>query len=190
MQAVISLLDEHHRQQVVSLWEELKREFRIGATSERVPFPHITYQGARFYDETPLRAALEHVADETDPFGVETDGVGIFTGPNPVLYLPVVRSPVLTNIHQHLWQALETVGVGIISIYGPRHWIPHITLAQGDITPTHLPALMQTLSARTFSWRIRITNLTVIETTSDAPDAVYAIATHISFKQEEQRGAN
>jgi 2'-5' RNA ligase len=189
MQAVISLVDEHHRQQVSSLWEELKREFRIGATSERVPFPHFTYHGAISYDEMPLRSALEHIASETDPFEVETDGIGIFTGPNPVLYLPVVRSAVLADIHQQIWQALETIGVGITPTYDPRHWIPHITLAQGDITPTHLPEVMQILSARRFSWRIPITNLTVIKTSSDAPDAAYVIATHITFKPGEQRGA-
>ena len=54
MQAVISLLDEYHRQRVVSVWEELKREFHIRATSERVPCPHMTYQGALSYEEMPL----------------------------------------------------------------------------------------------------------------------------------------
>ena len=185
MQAVISVLDEHHRQQVVCLWEELKREFHIRATSERVPFPHFTYQGALSYEETPLCSALEQVAGETDPFEVETDGIGIFTGPNPVLYLPVVRSSVLSQIHHRLWQALVTTGVGISPTYGPRHWIPHITLAQGDITHTQLPAVMQMLSARSFSWRMPIDNLTVIEMTSGALDAPYAIATQVTLEQEK-----
>jgi 2'-5' RNA ligase len=186
MQAVISVLDESHCQQVIHLWEELKREFSICGTLEHVPFPHFTYQGAISYDGTRLRAALEQVARETDPFEVETDGVGIFTGPSPVLYLPVVRSPVLTRIHQQVWQALQPIGVGITPIYGPEHWIPHITLAQGDLTPAHLSALMRALSPRTFSWRITIANLTVIETTSDTPDAAYTIATQITLKREEQ----
>jgi 2'-5' RNA ligase len=190
MQAVISALDEDHAQQVVTLWADLKCEFGICATSERVPFPHFTYQGAVSYDEARLRAALEQMAYETDPFEVETDGIGIFTGPSPVLYLPVVRSPVLANIHQHLWRALETVGVGIAPAYGPWHWIPHITLAQGDIMPAYLPAALQLLSTRTFSWHISITNLTVIKTTSDAPDATYVIANHITFTQEGQQDAN
>lgn len=189
MQAVISVLDEDHAQLVATLWKELQREFGIYATSERVPFPHFTYQGAISYDETRLRAALEQLAHETNPFEVETDGIGIFTGPSPVLYLPVVRSPVLADIHQHLWQALETIGVGIAPVYGPHHWIPHITIAQGDITPTHLPAVMRMLSARRFSWRIPITNLTVIKTSSDAPNAGYVIAARIAFTHEEQRGA-
>jgi 2'-5' RNA ligase len=150
----------------------------------------ITYQGALSYEETPLRSALKQIAHKHDRFEVETDGICILTGPNPVLYLAVLRSPVLTEIHQHIWQALETVGVGITPIYGPQHWIPHITLAQGDMTHRHLPALMQMLSPRTFSWRIPITNLAVIKTTSDVPDAAYAIATDITFKLEEQRGAN
>jgi 2'-5' RNA ligase len=186
MQAVISVLDAPHCQQVIQLWEELKSQFDVRATSEHVPFPHFTYQGAISYKAARLRAALKRTARATDPFEVETDGVGIFTGPSPVLYLPIVRSPVLTRIHQQVWRALQPISIGITPIYGPEHWIPHITLAQGDLTPAHLPGLMQLLSARTFSWRITVANLTVIETAGDTPNAAYTIATQVTLKREGQ----
>ena len=72
-------------------------------------------------------------------------------------------------------------------MYGPEHWIPHITLAQWDLTPRQLPALMQVLSARSFSWRVSITNLTVIETASDALDAPYAIASQVTLERENDK---
>src|SRR5262249_21259931 len=143
-----------------------------------------SYHGAISYEGARLRAALQQVARQTAPFEVETDGVGIFTGPSPVLYLPVVRSPILTEIHQQLWQALGPIGGGITPVYGHEHWIPHITLAQGDLTHAHLPAVMPLLSGRTFSWRIPIANLTVIESTSDTPGAAYAIAIQVTLKRE------
>jgi 2'-5' RNA ligase len=187
MQAVISVLDAYHAQQVITLWDELKRRFSVCAASERVPFPHFTYQGALSYDEAHLRAALEQVAHKTRPFEVETDGIGIFTGPNPTLYLTIVRSPVLADIQQQLWQALQPISVGITSRYGPEHWIPHITLAQWDLMHAQLPALMPVLSSRSFSWRISITNLTVIETTADTPDATYAITSQVTLRREEHK---
>jgi hypothetical protein len=80
MQAVISALDEPHCQMITSLWEELQRAFGIRATSQRVPFPHLTYQGATSYEAEPLHDALQRFATEIAPFEIETDGLGIFMG--------------------------------------------------------------------------------------------------------------
>ncbi len=183
MQAVISVLDERHFQAVTQLWKELEREFGIRATSERVPFPHLTYQGAASYEARPLHAALQQIAREIEPFEIETGGLGIFTGDAPVLYIPVVESPLLTRLHGQIWQALQEIGREITTIYGPDHWIPHITLAQWDITHAQLPDVVQLLSKRTFSWRITIANLTVIETINDEPDAAYTISTQVALKK-------
>ena len=181
MQAVISILDALSCERVESLWKELERAFSIRATKARAPFPHLSYQGAAAYKQDQLQAALEDIAKETAPFEIETHGIGIFTGALPVLYIPVVRSPALLQLHQRVWHALESIGTEITTIYGAEHWIPHITLAQGDIRHDQLPDIMRLLSQRTFTWHSAITNLTVLETTSDTPDAGYRIATQIAF---------
>jgi hypothetical protein len=48
-----------------------------------------------------------------------------------------------------------------------------------------LPDVMRLLSTRSFSWRVSITNLTVIEAASDSPDAVYAIATQVALNRTD-----
>ena len=50
---------------------------------------------------------LSQIARETEPFTIESDGLGIFTGPMPVLYVPIVRSPALSRVHQQVWQREE-----------------------------------------------------------------------------------
>jgi hypothetical protein len=107
---------------------------------------------------------LCQLADKVAPCTVQTDGLGIFTGPVPVLFLAVIRSPALTKVHQQLWQAITAAAVGATLVYAPEHWIPHITLAQGDMTSTDVAEIAERLSSRRFQWQIPLTNLAVIST--------------------------
>lgn len=175
MEAVVSLLDEVHIRAVEELWAELRREFNVRVASERVPFPHITYQGADSYDGQRLDAALHHVAGGVAPFTIETAGLGIFTGPLPVLYISVVRGPALADFHRRVWHALGDAGSNISALYNSDHWMPHITLAQWDITPEALPHVLRLLAARPFSWQVSLTNLAYVESESDAPDTRYRV---------------
>jgi hypothetical protein len=92
MQGVVSLLDPEHHRLVKGLWAELKRNFGVSRVYQ-APEPHFSYQLARYYNEKSLEPILrQHAAGKT-PFQVRTAGLGIFSGPHPVIYIPVVRSP-------------------------------------------------------------------------------------------------
>src|SRR5262249_14377912 len=120
MQAVITVFDDPDGRVVQDIWGELERDFGVRATSVHVPVPHITYQGAASYDRDRLDGILHQVARETEPFTVVTDGLGLFSGPTLVLYVPVVRSPALTQLHQRVWQAITTAGTGTTLVYAPE----------------------------------------------------------------------
>lgn len=181
MEAVVSLLDEIHTRAVEELWAELRREFNVRMASERGPFPHITYQGADSYDSQRLDAALHHLAREMAPITIETAGLGIFTGPLPVLYISVVRSPTLADFHRRVWHALGDAGSNISSLYSSEHWMPHITLAQWDIPPEKLPHVLRLLAGRPFSWQVSLTSLASVESESDAPDTHYRVRSRIEL---------
>jgi 2'-5' RNA ligase len=95
-------------------------------------------------------------------FHVKTAGLGIFTGTKPVLYIPVVRSPQLTELHREFWPEICKTASGVLSYYAPNMWMPHITIAQGDINHDRLPHVIQLLSERDFAWDITVDNLAVI----------------------------
>jgi 2'-5' RNA ligase len=175
MQAVITVLDDQHCRAVQDIWGELEQDFGIRGTSVHVPIPHVTYQGAEAYDRDRMEGILQRIARETSSFTIETDGLGIFTGPTPVLYMPVVRSPALTQLHQRVWQAITDVGMGTLLVYAPEHWIPHITLAQGDVTSTELAAITRRFGDRRLQWRIPLTNLALI-TSDESEDAIYSVS--------------
>ncbi len=166
MHGVVSLLDPQSTRLVESMWVELENAF--GLSSLYVPrIAHFSYQIAEEYNVKRLGAALEQLAQAQRPFRVRTTGLGLFTGSSPVLYIPVIRNPELTQLHAALWQAIDNLGSGISDLYRPENWIPHITLAQGDVDQDKLPGIIRWLIDRDFTWEIVVNNIGLIYQTGN-----------------------
>ncbi len=162
MEGIVSLLDEEHYRLTESLWEELERTFGLRGIYV-TPYPHFSYHVAKGYDAARLETALRCVADSTRAFPVRTGGLGIFTGQSPVLYVPVVRSLALSQLHQRVWEAASPLSSGEEAYYQPESWMPHITIVFGALPSETLPAVVHLLSERDFYWQISVDNLTYIE---------------------------
>jgi 2'-5' RNA ligase len=161
MDGIVSLLDLEHKEQVQGLWDELEHEFGLcGIFTTR--FPHFSYHVAGAYDCGRLGPILARFAHGHEGFTAHATGLGIFTGPQPVLFIPVVRTPELTRLHQELWWAVAGTAAGTIDLYHPHTWVPHITLAHGDLTAQMLPDVIRFLSGRDFTWNIRIADLVLV----------------------------
>lgn len=162
--AVVVPLDTVHARLVEELWTELDASFGVGAV-RRVPFPHLTLQVARNYDPHALPGALREAA-ACPPFRVRTHGVGFFTGGHATglaLYLTVVRSPELSALHQAVWDALAGVTDGCEGMYDPTHWTPHVTIADRDLTPERLGAVVAWLAERpSHTWSMEVQELALI----------------------------
>jgi len=168
MHGVVSLLDNKHNQLVEDLWAELAREFAVSGVYV-TPYPHFSYQVARIYDVESLEPILRRFAASKVPFKVRAGGLGIFTGPHPVLYIPVVRSPELTQFHKALWQEIFSTGSGIQDYYHPSHWMPHITIGIDDMNKDNLSQIVRSLAERDFNWEITIDNIALIYDSIFAP---------------------
>ena len=161
MNGVVSLLDSAHDHAVRNLWAELAE--RLGLAGIAItPYPHFSYHVAQAYDDMQLDVALRDVARRTEPFRVQTTGLGVFTGELPVLYLPVVRTRELSSLHGELWKAISPLASGAVSYYRPATWMPHITLAHGDLTAARLPDVISLLGSRMFDWEISIDNFATL----------------------------
>jgi len=162
MQGVVTLLDDRHYARVGAIWEELGQKFDVRGMYV-TPFPHFSYQVADAYDEQACETFLRELAARTRPFRVRTSGLGIFTVANPILYIPLVRSPQLSRLHEELWNSARQSTPGAVAhYYCPNEWAPHITLAQGDIDQDKLAAIIRVLSSRNFHWEITVNNLSMI----------------------------
>lgn len=161
MHGLVSLLPEPYYKRVTTIWQEL--ETRFGLTGiQLTPFPHFSWQIGEEYAMELLEVAAQEVAAITPPLQITTTGLGLFTGPNPVIYIPVVKTPTLGAVHREIWQRFEHVGNGFNPHYRPESWMPHISLALDDVTADNIGAVMEWLAFQDFNWRMTIDSISYI----------------------------
>ncbi len=160
MHTVTSLLDVKHYQLVEDLWAELAKKFAV-SEFKSAAYPHITYQVAGRYNAKSIETVLQRFTASKASFQVKVGGLGIFTGPNPVLHLRVVRSPELTRFHEALWQEISRTGSDFWDYYHPANWMPHITLGMSDMNKDNLSQIVPFLAERDFNWEVTIDNITL-----------------------------
>jgi 2'-5' RNA ligase len=169
LQGIVSILDPEHCEKVEALWFDLKREF--GLKDAANAHPHVTYQVAEQYEITRAKGVLKRLARRAAPFRVRTSGLGIFTGDSPIVYIAVARSIHLANFHTRLWERISRTAHGVHAHhYGPDNFMPHITLAAGDLKAEQLPNVVRLLADRPFSWEITLDNLTLVPDAAGSRD--------------------
>jgi 2'-5' RNA ligase len=107
------------------------------------------------------------MASHFTPFVVLTAGIGVFTGPMPVLYLALVKTRMMIDIHEMLWREMAPLSNLVNEYYSPPRWVPHITLAIRDITPLNLACAMEGLLSYPFEMEIFVDNLALIYQVGD-----------------------
>lgn len=158
---VVTLLDNRHEQEVRDLWRQLATRFGLKELAN-VPHPHFSYHVATHYDLPMLEKTLTQISTQTTPFIVKTNGVALFIGAKPVVYIPVVRSPALTHLHQLVWHVSDVFASGSHMYYQPSDWMPHITLAQSDLSPEMLPDVIKFLNEQPLNWQFSVNHLAII----------------------------
>ncbi|MDI3306275.1 MAG: 2'-5' RNA ligase family protein [Acetobacteraceae bacterium] len=91
--------------------------------------PHVTL--AVYPDDAPvpqLDATVMLLAKEWDIMPIELAGLGIFPGPDPVLWVAPVPTAGLLACQAALVAALH--GLRCDGHYRPGHWMPHVTLGR------------------------------------------------------------
>jgi 2'-5' RNA ligase len=171
MYGVVALLDEQHHAKVKALWEEFYQKFGVKG-GYAVPVPHFSYHVADKYNLAKLEKVLRGVAKEIEPFTIKTNGLGIFTGKSPVLYIPIVRNSLLTQFHERLWEPVSATATGASAYYHPDNWRPHITLTHRDVDHDLLPKVIRLISEREFYWDMLIDNLAVLSGSEEPDDTV------------------
>ncbi len=159
--AIVSLLDPDHHARVCDLWEELNKTLGIRCLYPH-PLPHFSYHVAAAYDPGRLIEALQGLGRRMSTFKIRTTGLGLFTGPHPILYIPLTRTAELTAFHAEIWETLAEISTNPVGYYHPQHWIPHITLAYDNVTHEQAGAAIQQWAGRSFEWEITIDNLTLL----------------------------
>lgn len=166
--AVASLLPEEASRRVTELRAELDRELELSGAAIS-PLPHFSYQVARDYDLEVLQDVVAKVAASVRPLRVQAAGLGVFTGPAPVLYVPIVRSPELARFQVAVWSAASVAAERLDQHYHPASWLPHVSLAFGDTTPAKVAAAVELLAERDLAWDLELDNLAIVKGAGNEP---------------------
>ncbi len=161
MHGIVSLLDPPATAKVEALWQELEQ--KCGLTGIKfTPLAHFSWQVAEQFDPQKTRSLLESVARVSRPFPALAGGLGIFTAKVPVLYLPVTKDENLLRFHARLWEATGGLVQGASDFYSPPLWMPHITLAYGDVDAAKLACAVRALAFESLELNLLVDNLSFV----------------------------
>ena len=159
MEGLVALIGPPYAERLSDLWVDLSDRFGVTASSR----PHFSYHLAYQYGDNAL-AAMAQLAAQTVPFTVTTSGLGIFGGSALTLFLNVVRSPELSQIHRRLWDLVEPhvdEPHPANRYYRPEAWTPHITLGTIPDAET-LGRVVTDLAPRDLQWEIPVDNIALL----------------------------
>ena len=162
MLAITSMLHPRNAKRVNKIILELEAKFGLKAV-QATPAPHFTFMLAGIRRIETLRQVLAEVAATTPPFPAYTTGIGIFPGPRPVIYIPVLRSFDLNHLHQRVLDVTQPLCKGTDRFNAPMRWLPHLSLALHDTTPETLGPVLHFLNESTYNMRLNINNLGIMQ---------------------------
>jgi hypothetical protein len=161
MFGIVSLLAEPYYSKVEQLWHELELDCGL-EDSKMTPIPHFSWQVASGYDLDLLSPVLKDIAALARPFHVRTAGLGIFSGPQPVVFINLVKTGEMLHLHNLMWEKTRQCAQGISPYYAPQSWIPHITIAHNDLVWPVVSCAIEKLAYQTFDWEIMVSSISVI----------------------------
>jgi hypothetical protein len=126
--------------------------------------PHLCFHVAPDYNEEALAQMIEGLSARSRALRVRSLGLGIFPGPEPVGYTPVVRSPELNDFQISVWSAAAMACEKPVEFFHPSRWLPHITLVPHLAQPTRGKAIELLLrEIGDDGWEVEINELAVMD---------------------------
>lgn len=96
--------------------------------------PHFSWQTAENYLLGPAREKLKCLANSIEPFTFTTSGLGIFPNDRKIIFLIIVKSRKILEIHEYIWNEMLPFAINPRMHYSPENWIPHISLNFQNLT--------------------------------------------------------
>ena len=130
---LMTILEGPLRDEVLRLWRVFEVDY--GSVGVQVfDHPNLTFVGAGTCDLARMLPSLEELSAELPAVELKVRGIDCFHEPDRVVYLGVELSNELAKVHRAVDDLLVRRCDGLARLYRPGSWVPHITLAMGDLT--------------------------------------------------------
>jgi 2'-5' RNA ligase len=126
--SVATLVDFSRNAEAKESWNRVKVISQIEGFALS-PMPHISFHVAMDYDLPVVNASLIEITGRFQTFVMRASGVGVFSGIQPVVYFPVVKTRKLLDLHEEIWNGLKDATKSANMFYAPDDWMPHVTMA-------------------------------------------------------------
>jgi hypothetical protein len=160
--AIASSININENEKIHAIWNELDFVCEMNQV-KFAPIPHfsyMTYEGE--LNSARITNALKKIAAETKPFQIQISGLGVFQGKTPILYLPIVKTRLLLELHSRLVSEVYEYVDKASSFYLEENWIPHITLAIRDINLENLSCAVDQCMNFDLSFRLNVDQLAIL----------------------------
>jgi hypothetical protein len=162
MYAIASVLNNEENIKVHDIWDGLQSHCQLNAVKVS-PIPHFSWFT---YINVNSQSDLEHElcdwATIHAPIKLQVNGLGIFPGEKPVLYLPIVRTLKLSAYHFDLIQKISPYIEGTATFYGSDSWIPHVTLAIHDLNNENIDCAVKQCLKHSLSFDLYVDHIAIL----------------------------
>ncbi|OEH91086.1 2'-5' RNA ligase family protein [Bacillus solimangrovi] len=159
---IASLLSGQEKKEVLHYWDVFKEEYHsVGVQS--FDHPNLGFQGGECSDVEALKVELVNLCERIRPFEIIVDGFGYFESPAKVVFLNVIKTNALLELHKEINRLLDDKCNDIFELYTPENWVPHISLAMGDLSNEHFDKFKVDYAEKSPSFNQTISNLALVE---------------------------
>ena len=178
MHGIVSALPTQYERIVLDLWEEMEERFD-SRFAQTALVPHFTWQLAMDdYVLDDLTPQLDAFCKTLKPFKIHVQGARLFPGSLPTIYLHIIKSKGLKDLHQCLWEKFNLFAQGSNELYHSDTWVPHITIVHKDMAQKHVQNALALLNEHQIDWRFEVDNLLILH---QAPDQLATLDYHFKF---------
>jgi 2'-5' RNA ligase len=108
-------------------WQRLSKLCDYSGLSSNI-IPHFSWQTAESYQLESVRQKMTDLSASIPAFTITTAGLGVFSNDIKILFLIIVKTRKLMEIHELFWKELIPFSFDPRMHYSPENWIPHISL--------------------------------------------------------------
>ena len=145
---VVSILESGSvHDETMNLWRIMENRYNFKNAQTSV-LPYMTFLDGTCDDldiEVVDRAFVE-LCPYLHPVEIIVDGMGWFESPFRTVYLRVIATDGLRQFHRQMYDVFASIMKRPNELYMPHNWVPHITLAVGDVTSQGLEDIKQDFS--------------------------------------------
>lgn len=172
MLSILSIINSSEKSEILRIMDTI-RPLLMDKNPLIWRYPHITWHSAENYQQNILKLKIQELSKSWEATKIRVTGIGMFTGKTQVLYLPVIKTSSLVQMHKHIFKVSEPIAKLPSLYFQPEIWIPHVTIISNPNEQRSIPDAIHVLSEMKVDFEVEITNLALGKYTGDTAEILF-----------------